>query len=278
MAMLASAVWLAAPSPTAEGALIGIDGRNGFDSNTRLATGSGFDTFRSTIASLGHTILSRTSFNVGDLVGLDGLIIKQPFSSAAGFTSSEIMAIQSFVSAGGGLLVIAEGGTGSESGLPSLNNLVAPYGGTFSSSVTSGTGLTITGFVSHPIRSGLTSIGVDSQRQLTISSPAIDLTTQSGDNDALAAVNGVPMSGNVVMLSDSSIWADAGSGSDRPITFGSNQLLLQNVTTFITTPIPEPGSLVLAGIGVVSIVGDGGRRRRRVLKCGTPPSTRHGGR
>jgi hypothetical protein len=38
MAMLASAVWLAAPSPTAEGALIGIDGRNGFDSNTQLAT------------------------------------------------------------------------------------------------------------------------------------------------------------------------------------------------------------------------------------------------
>ena len=246
-----------APSTSPAG-IIGIDSRHGFNDSSKLATGEDFDAFRATITALGHTIVPKSLFNTADLAGLDMLILKQPFSqnSPADYSWGEIAAIHTFVNSGGGLMVHGDGGTGSDAYASNLNALVLPYGVVYASSATEGSGYTISGFVSHPVTAGVLMIGIDYQRrEVTITSPAIDLTIGSGADNALAVVNGSGRAGNVVLLSDTSMWSDPGAGSDRPITFGDNQLLLENIIRFT---IPEPGTVLLFGLGSLAVL----RKRR----------------
>jgi hypothetical protein len=56
--------------------------------------------------------------------------------------------------------------------------------------------------------------------------------------------------GNVVLLTDSSLWSDLGAGSDRPITFGDNQLLLKNIVQFT---VPEPATVTLLCLGSLAL-------------------------
>jgi hypothetical protein len=98
--------------------------------------------------------------------------------------------------------------------------------------------------------------GVDYQRWLiSITSPAIDLTIGSGADDALAVVNGVGGAGNVVLLTDSSMWRDLGVGSDRSLRTCDNQLLLENIVRFT---IPEPATVSLLCLGSLVLL----RKRR----------------
>jgi hypothetical protein len=188
------------------------------------ATGSHFDTFRATITGIGHTIVPLTSFNAADFVGLDALILMQPFNSNPSFSASEIADIQAFAQNavflsdsslwadshtpcdrpitfgnnqlllqnavnyavnGHGIIVTADNGGGFN--VTNINTLVAPYGIQFSSSPTEGNGHTITGFVPHPVTTGLQAIGVDFQLRITTNSPSIDLTIGSGADNALSA-------------------------------------------------------------------------------------------
>jgi hypothetical protein len=241
-----------APS-TLLAAIIGIDSRDGEDASAILATGNDFDTFRDTITELGYTIIPISSFEAADLVGLDSLILKQPNSyySPTGFSASEISAIHAFVNGGGGLVVHAEGGSGSETYFSNVNSLVSPYGVIYADSATEASGHTITDLVAHPVTEGVTMFGVDYQRQfISITSPAVDLTIGSGPDDALAVINGVGGAGNVVLLTDSSLWSDLGAGSDRPITFGDNQLLLKNIVQFT---VPEPATVTLLCLGSLAL-------------------------
>ena len=68
--------------------IIGLDARNGMYNSTIFATGDEYDSFRETITALGHTIVPVSSFETEDLVGLDSLMLKQPYStnSPAGFS------------------------------------------------------------------------------------------------------------------------------------------------------------------------------------------------
>ncbi len=54
-----------------------------------------------------------------------------------------------------------------------------------------------------------------------------------GEDDALSVL-GTPGT-QAVFLSDMSLWKDAGAGSDRPITFGDNLLLLENIIGYATS-------------------------------------------
>ena len=156
--------FITSPS-TCHGFIIGLDSRNGMYESTIFATGDEYDTFRATITALGHTIVPVSSFETEDLVGLDGLMLKQPFSenNPAGFSDSEISAIHDFVNNCGGLVVHAEGGTGSEDFVDNLNSLVSPYGVVYASLATANSGVTITGLVAHPVTEGVTSFGMDYQ-------------------------------------------------------------------------------------------------------------------
>jgi hypothetical protein len=198
---------------------------------------------------LGHTFVPIFSFETADLIGLDSLMLKQPNSenNPAGFSNTEISAIHSFVDGGGGLVVHAEGGNGSEVYIDNLNSLVSPYGVIYADSATENSGHTITDLLAHPVTDGVTVFGVDYQRSLiSIDLPAIDLTIGSGMDDALAVVNGIGHAGNVVMLSDTTMWKDLEEGSNRSIKTGDNQLLLENIVLFT---IPEPATISLLCLG-----------------------------
>jgi hypothetical protein len=176
-------------------------------------------------------------------------MLKQPYStnSPAGFSSSEISAIHAFVDGGGGLVVHAEGGTGSGDFVNNLNSLVSPYGVVYADLATANSGVTITGLVAHPVTDGVTMIGVDYHRKLiSITSPAVDLTIKSGEYNVLAVVNGIGGAGNVVMLSDTTLWKDPEAGSNYSLITGDNRLLLENIVKFT---IPEPTTVSLLCLG-----------------------------
>lgn len=256
VAIVSSLIVVIIPS-TSLTAIVGIDSRNGCEAT--LATGNEHETFRATITALGHTIVPISSFETADLVGLDALMLNQPYSqnNPAGYSDSEISAIHAFVNGGGGLVVHGEGGVGSNAYVSNMNSLVSPYGVIYADSATEGSGHTITGLVAHPVTNGVTIFGVDYQRrEILITTPAIDLTIGSGPDDALAVVNGVGGAGNVVLLSDTTIWGDPEApGANRSITFGDNQLLLENIVKFT---IPEPATVLLLCLGSLALL----RKRR----------------
>ncbi|MHC4205739.1 MAG: PEP-CTERM sorting domain-containing protein, partial [Planctomycetota bacterium] len=224
-----------------------------------FATGDKYDTFRATITALGHTIVPVSSFEADDLVGLDSLMLKQPYSenSPAGFSENEISAINSFVNDGGGLVVHAEGGTGSEDLVDNLNSLVSPYGVIYSDLATANSGVMVTDLVTHSVTDGVTEFGVDYHRRLvSITSPAIDLTIRSGEYNVLAVVKGIGGAGNVVMLSDTTLWIDPEAGSNYSLRTGDNQLLLENIVQFT---IPEPATVLLLCLGSLLLM-----RKRRI--------------
>jgi hypothetical protein len=222
----------------ARAAVIGIDTRDGSSADFVQATGASFSTFRTTITSMGNAITPLSTFTPASLADLRAIIIRQS-SFVAGYSPAEITAIQSFVHNGGGLLIQGEGT--SDENVPNLNTLVSPWGVTYAATGTEGTGHTITGFLPHPVTAGLSSIGIDFQRrEIAFASPALDLTTGTGADDALAALTGTGGAGNVVLLSDTTLFRNTGAGANRDIAFGSNQLLLQNIVTFIT---PEPATV-----------------------------------
>jgi hypothetical protein len=241
-------------SPTSHASIIGLDSRNGMYDSTIFATGDEYDSFRATITSLGHTIVPISSFEAEDLGGLDCLMLKQPYSvnSPAGFSDSEISAIHAFVDSGGGLVVHAEGGTGSGDYVDNLNSLVAPYGVVYADLATANSGVTIIGLEAHPVMEGVARIAVDYQRKLiSITPPAIDLTIKSGEYDVLAVVNGIGGAGNVVMLSDTTLWIDPEAGTSYSIITGDNRLLLENIIMFT---VPEPTTILLLCMGSLALL------------------------
>jgi hypothetical protein len=221
-AATAVALWQA----PVHGAVIGIDARNGFDASGVLGTGSRFDTLRATITGAGHTLVTLTSFLAADLAGLDSVILSQPYGSP--YTAAERAAIHGFVtgnvvlfsdtsmfsdagagsdrsiafgsntlllqnatsfitSTGGGAMFLADNGSGFDPA--NMNALVAPYGVVYSDTPTEGAGHTVTAFNAHPVTAGLTQVGVDFQlRLISISGPAVDLTTNGGADNVVAAV------------------------------------------------------------------------------------------
>ncbi|MCH8251859.1 MAG: PEP-CTERM sorting domain-containing protein [Planctomycetes bacterium] len=106
--------------------------------------------------------------------------------------------------------------------------------------------------MTHPVTAGLSSIGVDFQLPITTLAPSLDLTTGSGEDNVLSAL-GIPGT-RAVFLSDTSQWSDEEAGSDRPITFGDNQLLLDNIVGYV----PEPSAILLFASGLAVVA------RRRV--------------
>ncbi len=232
----------------ARAATIGIDAVHGWDAAAVMGTGGDFETYRAVIESKGHTIVPLYDFKAATLAGLDAVVALQPYSQNDHlFAPKEIEAIHDFVSAGGGLVLHADCGVGSDSGLAGLNALASPYGVTFATGQSEGDGHTVTDLVQHPVTAGVSTIGVDYQRRLTgIDPPALDLTRRPDADDVLAAVNGGPVrEGNVVCLSDSGLWASEG---DRIITFADNRRLLENTMDFITGEPPAlPGDADLDG-------------------------------
>lgn len=214
--------------------VIGLDGRNAYDSDGYFATGSDMRMFRAAIIRAGHTIVPVHNFHPADLAGLDAVIVKQPYRS--GFSSLELNSITDFVNRGAGLILFGDGGGGSSSKL--INPLSSRFGITYSELPSDKDGFEVSEFVPHPVTEGLCVVGGDFQRRIAgISGGAVDLTAGSR---GFLAVNG-----RAVFLSDSSVFSDHGAGSDYPVSFGDNQVLLENMVNYAAIPEPMSVSLML---------------------------------
>ncbi len=92
--------------------------------------------------------------------------------------------IISFVAGSHGVVFIGENGTGFN--IANYNNLVAPYGVSYSGTAMNGNGHTVNDIVPHALTAGVHQLGVDFHLPLTITGPAIDLTVGDGNDNVLA--------------------------------------------------------------------------------------------
>ena len=251
----AAVLWVPA---TTSGAVIGIDDRSAGPTGP-VWREPAYGPFRDEVAAAGHTLTPRGSFNESDLAGIDALLLLQPMYPHQAFLEQEIADVHGFVARGGGLIVIGEGGWESDATVENLNALVSPYGVAYGNQARAGGGTTVTGFNAHPLTEGVETIGLDFYRALgRVDAPAIDLT--SGAINVLAAVQGAGGAGNVLFLSDLSGFA--GPSSDRPLSFGDNRQLLQNVLRFAAIPEPGTGALLLVALGPCAMRRRGARDER----------------
>lgn len=247
--VLAGLVHLAAGTATAtpppveplRGLLI-LDARGGFDNYHNLATGEGFSDFRQLAAGLGLTVTPRQSFLPEDLAGAQAVVLLQPFAAANAYSLTELGALQNFVNAGGGLLVVGEGGSGSSATY--LNDLTSTWGVTFASTPANATGATFGDLLSHPLTAGVGQVSVDYHRPLTITAPALDLTLGNGSANVLA------VHGGAVFLSDSSILMNPDAFSDASLASAGNGQLARNIVHYLAT-VPEPSHALLAALGLL---------------------------
>ena len=237
---------------TAAASVIGIDNRNGYDAATTIGTGSDHSQFRAVIESMGHTLVLIEDFT--DLDGIDALIAQNPHSASQQFSTDEILSINSFVGAGGGMLAIGEAGGASSAYIPNMNQMAMGFGAEFTIPELNGNGLIVSNFYAHAITAGISQIGVDYYRKILVSGDAMDLTGDA--SDFLAALDGTGGSGNTAFIGDLSIWKNNGAGSDYGISDFDNELLLRNIIGYTTVPAPS-------SLAMISAIGMLASRRRR---------------
>lgn len=211
---------------SAGAAVIGLNNVHWDHSSAVMGTGADFGDFRARLIELGHSIVVLDSFDAEDFVGLDAIFIQMPNPAATGpgFTPSEMNDIRSFasqravfvsdstfwkntaplndrgldvfddrqfldnvvdyVSGGNAAVFVGDGGTGFDT--DNMNELVAPYGISYSSADADGPGRVVTGFVDHPLTMGVLRVHTIFQKPLTVMSPSLDLTVLGGNDNILA--------------------------------------------------------------------------------------------
>lgn len=269
---LSATLALLAVSVPASAARIGLDAVNGPGSTpiNKFGFGANFEEFRATVLGLGHEIVPLTSFLPADLVGLDAVLVAQPYD-AQFISVAERQAIRQFVEAGGGLVLVADGGTNAQ--VETFDLLAAEFGCEYDPSIgVNPVGTQVDAPLLHPTTLGVGSFGVDFHRPLiTISSPAVDLTSGRGAQDTLAVIDRFLGGGNVVLLTDADAFRN-GTSNQFDIDSLDNRRLVETVVTFVTAPtdpilVPpapgvagrtnrlavangDPGSLVVFALGV----------------------------
>src|SRR5262249_5603542 len=104
--------------------------------------------------------------------------------------------VLSFITSGHGGLFIGEDGGGFDE--VNMNALVQPYGIQYAGAATDADGRTVTGILPHAITTGVTTLGIDFQLPMTITSPATDLTSGGGQDNILAV--SVPEPGPALLV------------------------------------------------------------------------------
>lgn len=232
--------------------IIGLDSRNGPDDSALLGTGWRFADFRDTISDMGHSLVPLTTFNSSDIKDLDMLFIVQPYYDTGRFTDDEYNAIWGAVESGMGFVGMGEGGGHTSLELDSINRLVERYGVVYDVEPRDDKGRIITDLRDSPITENVTAFGVDYQRILSqIIPPAQDLTMGADSDDSLVVIDGIDGAGNVVLLSDASLWRCAALGVDYPIDTLDNRQLLKNIINY---NVPTPSALmILLPVGLLFI-------------------------
>jgi len=232
----------------ADGPVIGLDDRNGFNADSLLGTGADFEEFRALIVDLGMEIRVVDDYTPEELDGLDALMVMNPYADDQQFTGDDLDAIDAHVAAGGGLWIVGEGGGDAADFVGNLNALTGQFGVIYLIDEIDGAGRIVSGFRDHPVTEGVSSVGLDLQRGMgLIFSPAQDLTFGNGAEDILAVVDGIDGRGSVVLTTDSSTFTDSDTRADFNIGDLDNALLVRNILETLTGGAEAGLELVKAG-------------------------------
>ncbi len=241
MSRFAFVLVLSSLVPDAGAAVVGLDARSvSNEIGWNPATDTRYAGFRQAFTSAGHSLATLSSFTPATLSGVDLLVLFHPTVGAFAFSAQEAADIQSFVTSGRPLFVVADGGWNTTSTVASLNAVLQPYGLTLGSSVLNGAGATFQGFVSHPLTDGVAAVGLDYHREIQVVAPGTDL--QTGSNDVIAAAD--PGAGRVVVIADATCFMDPGFGADHDITSVGNRKFLDNTIGWLLLPFGDgcPGA------------------------------------
>ena len=156
-----------------------------------------------------------------NLAPYDMLVTNQPLVS---YTAAEVLAVEQWVSAGGGLFVV-----GDNPGVPDnyhLDDLIAPYGMQFNATVSSYNQIIGISYA-HPTTEGCTSLQYHGATNLILSGSAYPVWYYAPDEVAVAASE--YGEGRVVVI------CDANSVLDTWITEANNKQFAMNVANWLTT-------------------------------------------
>jgi hypothetical protein len=235
----------AAPSE-AVGQIVWLDARNGYSAEDNLYNGQNFSGMRE--AFVENALQLQPAFSFAAIPSeVTAVVLMQPYERSFALTLEEINALAEFAAAGGGVLVMAEAGEGSRAAY--LGNFASRLGIGISQSPTEADGHIVEApFVDHQITLGISRVGVDYQRRLSVGGAAVDLTTGSGADDFLA------VSGRAVFISDAGMFATSPTEQGYGLTFGDNRQLLSNIVSFIAVPEPTSHGTVLLALLVCAAV------------------------
>lgn len=210
--------------------------------------GGNYDDIRNAILGDGHTVVAGTSaVNGGYLSGLD-VFYTGMIDTAAGV--SEILALQSFVSAGGTLVIGAD--NTAVTSLANYNSWFNPFGLSASGNSSNG-GVWATG--ADPLLAngvGGTALGTNAGTDFTPGGYNILATDSQGDAVVVSLAYG---SGLVIGLGD-------GNFIDDPASLQSRQFFQNIMANAGIAPVPLPASFPLLLFGLGSFLAMAFRRRR----------------
>jgi len=204
-----------------------------------------YQTLAEHLGQNGFTVdTTSNGFLVDDPAGYDVIVVCLTSSFYSGYSAAEVARIVDFVDSGGGLLIM-----GDRLAAPNMNiqPVASEFGVTLGQSDLIPFAVHALDIANHPIFSGVSEIFMYAGAELAVSGLASAVAWQEGTGKTIAAVAQYGL-GRVVALGDCSLWSwvqtyeENFDGSDNPEF---------SVSTFTYLAVPEPGMLVLLGLGAV---------------------------